>query len=64
MASTHFFVSQADTRGGVGGNFIVQWAANKLVNEPVIEAVMAGSTGTQGMSFVSPGRVIERKQAL
>ena len=64
MASTHFFVSQAATRGGVGGNFIVQWAANKLVNEPVIEAVMAGSTGTQGMSFVSPGRVIERKQAL
>ena len=64
MASTYFFVNQPDMRGGVGGNFIVQWAANKLVNESVIEAVMAGSTGTQGMSFISPGRVLKRKQAL
>lgn len=64
MASAHFFVSQADARGGVGANFIVKWAANKLANEPVIEAVMAGSTGTQGMSFVSSGRVIKSKESL
>ncbi len=60
MASTHFFVTQTDKRGGVGANFIVQWSANKLANEPVIEAVMAGSTGTQGMSFVRTGRVIKK----
>lgn len=59
MASTHFFVSQADARGGTGANFIVKWSANKLANKPVIEAVMAGSTGTQGMSFMSTGREIE-----
>lgn len=59
MASTHFFVSQADVRGGTGANFIVQWAANKLANEPVIQAVMAGSSGTQGMSFTSSGREIK-----
>ena len=64
MASTHFFVSQTDARGGAGANFIVKWSANKLANEPVIEAVMAGSTGTQGMAFVSSGRVIKSKEPL
>lgn len=59
MASTHFFVSQVDARGGVGANFIVNWSANKLANKPVIEAVMAGSTGTQGMAFMSTGREIK-----
>lgn len=62
MASTHFFVKQADARGGTGANFIVKWSANKLANKPVIEAVMAGSTGTQGMSFMSTGREIENNE--
>jgi len=62
MASTYFFVSQTDDRGGAGANFIVKWAANKLANKPVIEAVMAGSTGTQGMSFMSSGREIKNGQ--
>ena len=61
MASTHFFVSQTDARGGAGANFIVKWSANKLANEPIIEAVMAGSTGTQGMSFISSGKIIKSK---
>lgn len=56
MASTYFFVSQTDARGGSGANFVVKWSADKQVNEPVLEAVMAGSTGTQGMAFTSTGR--------
>ncbi|WP_428353867.1 DUF3124 domain-containing protein [Methyloprofundus sp.] len=62
MASTHFFVSQTDARGGAGANFIVNWAENSKANSPVIEAVMAGSTGTQGMSFTSSGREINKSQ--
>lgn len=61
MASAHFFVAQTDVRGGLGANFIVQWSADKLANDPVIEAVMAGFTGTQGTSFMSHGRTIVRK---
>ena len=59
MASTHFFVTQTDSRGGPGANFIVKWSADKLANVPVIEAVMAGSNGTQGFSFINPGREIK-----
>ena len=62
MASTNFFVSQTDARGGAGANFIVKWSANALANKPVIEAVMVGSTGTQGMSFTSFGREIKNNQ--
>ncbi|MEI6306420.1 MAG: DUF3124 domain-containing protein, partial [Deltaproteobacteria bacterium] len=29
------------------------------VNEPVIECVMIGATSGQGISFVSPGKVIK-----
>lgn len=64
MASAHFFVAQTDVRGGLGANFIVQWSADKLANEPVIEAVMAGSTGTQGTAFMSHGRAINAEGAL
>lgn len=63
LAATHFFVSQTDGRGGAGANFIVKWAINQLANKPIVEAVMAGSSGTQGMSFMSVGREIINNQS-
>ena len=50
------FVPVDDLRGGYGANFIVDWASASPVSEPVIEAVMVGTSGTQGYSFVSHGR--------
>jgi hypothetical protein len=47
-----------DASGGSGANFIVQWAGPESINTPVIEAVMIGTQGSQGISFVSPGREI------
>lgn len=43
---------------GAGANFVVQWRAQNLVTEPLIECIMVGSFGTQGHSFSSIGRVI------
>ena len=57
MGSTEFFVEQADQRGGSGANFIVNWIAAQPVYEPVIEAVMVGTSGTLGIAFHSEGRV-------
>lgn len=62
MASTDFVVRRTDTSGGVGANFIVEWVAEKEVSEPVIEAVMIGAESTQGISFVSSGRVIKNQK--
>lgn len=61
MASTYFFIDQTDIRGGVGANFIVQWTADDSANSPVIDAIMAGTNGTQGFSFSSQGSEIKGK---
>jgi hypothetical protein len=49
-------VPQDDVRGGLGGNFVVDWEASGAANEPIIEAVMLSSIGTQGYSVLSVGR--------
>jgi hypothetical protein len=51
-------LERADTRGGVGAHFIVEWAAETEALEPVIESVMISTAGTQGLGFTSPGKVI------
>jgi hypothetical protein len=59
LASTEIVVNRTDSSGGVGANFIVEWQAAAAVSDPVIEAVMVSTASQQGMSFVSPGRIIE-----
>jgi hypothetical protein len=58
MASTHFFIQESDTSGGLGANFLVRWHADKEANTPIIEAIMIGTKFGQGISFVSPGREV------
>lgn len=58
MASTHLLIEEADTRGGLGANFIVRWKAEREVNAPIIESVMIGGRSGQGISFISPGQEI------
>ncbi|BAZ46152.1 hypothetical protein NIES4102_31810 [Chondrocystis sp. NIES-4102] len=62
LASTDFFIHRNDNSGGVGANFIVEWVAAKKVSDPIIEAVMIATESQQGISFVSPGKVIESKE--
>ena len=47
-----------DDRGGVAANFVVTWAGEGPIAEPLVEAVMIGSQGDTSYSFVSPGRPI------
>jgi hypothetical protein len=63
LASTYFVVDQADTGGGAGASFLVEWVAQQKVTDPVIETVMINTMGNQGISFVSEGRVIKRRGA-
>ncbi|GAB4486192.1 MAG: DUF3124 domain-containing protein [Thermodesulfovibrionales bacterium] len=55
MASTHVHITEKDTSGGIGANFVVRWRAERDVNVPLIETVMIGGKSGQGISFVSPG---------
>jgi len=60
MASTRFIVRESDTQGGSGANFLVEWRAEVAVNEPIMEGVMIGAAGQQGISFTSRGKPIRK----
>ncbi len=62
MASTRYVVKESDRSGGSGANFIVRWTADTSVSPPLIEAVMIGARGGQGISFTSRGQVISEDQ--
>ncbi len=51
-------IKETDTRGGVGANFIVKWQSYSEVKKPVIESIMIGTRGQQGISFTSRGVTI------
>lgn len=59
LASTNFVVDSTDNSGGIGANFIVEWVAQTEVSCPVIEAILVSSSFQQGISWVSPGKVIK-----
>jgi hypothetical protein len=58
LATMYVHIEEKDTIGGFGANFIVRWQADSVINAPIIECVMIGATGGQGISFVSPGQEI------
>jgi hypothetical protein len=60
MASTRFIVKESDTQGGSGANFLVAWRAEVAINEPIMEGVMIGAAGQQGISFTSRGKAIRK----
>ena len=59
LASTNFVIDSTDTSGGIGANFIVEWVAQTEVSSPIVEAILIGSGYQQGISWVSPGKVIK-----
>jgi hypothetical protein len=60
LSSTHFIVPESDRSGGFSPTFLVQWHADEMVNPPIIEGVMIGTVGTQGISFSSRGVEIQK----
>ncbi len=58
LQSIHYIVPQKDDKGGAGANFLVGWKSSVPVNPPIVESVMIGAEGQQGISFTSRGQVI------
>ncbi len=53
LESINYIISESDNSGGPGANFIIRWDSPKKVNPPIVESVMIGTTGQQGISFTS-----------
>jgi hypothetical protein len=62
LASMEFFIEQSNTSGGSGANFLVEWVSESTISEPIMESVMIGVSGTQGLAFTSRGQVINNQQ--
>ena len=60
LVSTRYVIKEGESGGGSGANFLVTWKSEKIVNPPIIEAIMIGTRSGQGISFVSQGQVIEQ----
>jgi hypothetical protein len=58
MGSVEFVIQRSDSVGGPGANFLVRWHAAASVDEPLIEAIMLGQSGSAGISFGSRGRTV------
>jgi len=59
MASTRHVIKESDRIGGSGASFVIKWKAHYSVNPPIIESVIIGIQGQQGLSFTSRGQVIK-----
>jgi len=59
LASSEIFIPESDTSGGFGASFLVRWKSEKPIARPIIECLMIGVRSGQGISFVSPGRVVQ-----
>lgn len=58
LGTTEVVVERQNMSGGSGANFLVQWHAKVPVTEPIIEAVMVGTTSQQALAFARRGVVI------
>jgi hypothetical protein len=58
LAALDSFVKESDTSGGSSTSFVVEWSADRAVAAPVVEAVMVGTLGNQGVSLLGAGRVV------
>ena len=63
LGSVEFVIQRADVAGGPGANFLIHWSGPSGVDEPIIEAVMLGQSGSAGISFTSVGRVVKSEGA-
>jgi hypothetical protein len=59
LQTVNYLVPYKEAEGGIGANFIVEWVSEQEVTEPVVEAVMIGTSSALGISFVCEGKVLK-----
>ena len=59
LGAVEFVIQRADIAGGPGANFLIRWDGPADVDQPLIEAVMFGQSGSAGVSFTSRGQVVK-----
>lgn len=60
LGTLELFVPRADVSGGSGANFIITWAADNLINPPLVEALHAEIRASRSVMFVTSARVVKK----
>lgn len=60
MESIEFVVEEDEKAGGAGANFIIEWAATNYSDQLLMQSIMIGTFGDQGISFLADAKVIKR----
>jgi lysine/ornithine N-monooxygenase len=60
LESIEYVIEDAEDKGGAGASFIIEWGGSKNSNQMLIQSVMIGTSGQQGISFTAKGEVISR----
>ncbi len=61
LESVELVVQEKDDEGGAGANFIIKWGATRFSNQLMIQSVMIGTYGQQGVSFLSDAKVVKQE---
>ncbi len=59
MESIEFVVEEGEKAGGAGANFIIDWAATIYSDQLLIQSIMIGTYGQQGISFLTDSKIIK-----
>jgi hypothetical protein len=59
LAAARFYIKESDVSAGSEASFLVRWQSPQMVNPPVVEALMVGTSFGQGISFTASGRVLQ-----
>ena len=60
LQTLEFVIAERDSSGGSGANFLVDWVETDASVEPLVEVVMVGAAGAQGISFRAVGMEVPR----
>jgi len=60
LESIEYVIEDSEDKGGAGASFILEWGGSKYSGQMLIQSVMIGTTGQQGISFTAKGEVIQR----
>ncbi|MFB6341618.1 DUF3124 domain-containing protein [Saccharicrinis sp. FJH62] len=59
LESIEFVVGEKESQGGAGAHFLVDWTARDNSDQLLIQTVMIGSYGQQGISFTADAKIIK-----
>ena len=62
LQTAEFLVKAADTLGGAGANFMVDWRRRPGTNPPLVETIMVGRTGAGVISFSGAGVMVQGRR--